>query len=61
MSCISVTIRFLITRTSTDQSTIVGIPLGGLLTTSRRQWHQVEVMRADPLVSQMGIFFINIS
>jgi hypothetical protein len=32
MSCVSVTIRFLITRTSTKQSTIVGIPLGGLST-----------------------------
>jgi hypothetical protein len=26
MSCVSVTVRFLITHTSTDQSTIVGIP-----------------------------------
>jgi hypothetical protein len=30
-SCVSVTIRFLITRTSIDQSTIVGVPLSGLL------------------------------
>jgi hypothetical protein len=37
MSCVSVTIRFLITRISADQSTIMGIPLGGLPTIFRWQ------------------------
>jgi hypothetical protein len=53
VSCVSVTIRFLITHTSTDQSTIMGIPLGGLPTKFRRhtslESHPLYYALASPL------------